>query len=263
MGPRGARNPHFIARGEFGRIGAVRILDLLEAFELPSTWFIPGHTIDTWPDLCERVATAGHEVGYHGYCHEWPTPKRSLEDQRDLFQRSIACIERVSGRSPVGHRMGMPADEYGARYAEMLMEFGFVYDSSMAPHDTQPTYWRSGDVVQTEGPFLYGKEIDLVILPFDWHLDDWVHFTYEGPRGHLGLRPPGEVYEVWAAEFDYLYNRLGSGVFVLTMHPQCIGKGSRMLMLERLIEYMKGHDGVRFRTMADVAEEFRRSHPLA
>jgi len=103
---------------------------------------------------------------------------------------------------------------------------------------------------------------NFVILPFDWHLDDWVHFTYEGPRGHLGLRSPLEVYGVWAAEFEYLYRKLGAGVFVLTMHPQCIGKGSRMLMLERLIEHMKEHDGVRFRTMADVAEDFRSGHPL-
>jgi hypothetical protein len=68
---------------------------------------------------------------------------------------------------------------------------------------------------------------------------------------------------VWAAEFDYLYNKLESGVYVLTMHPQCIGKGSRMLMLERLIEHFKNHDGVRFELMADVAEAFRAEHPLA
>ena len=70
------------------------------------------------------------------------------------------------------------------------------------------------------------------------------------------------MYDIWAAEFDYLYHRVGSGVLVLTMHPQCIGKGSRMLMLERLIEHMKSYDGVRFRTMEDVAAEFRAGTPL-
>ena len=62
---------------------------------------------------------------------------------------------------------------------------------------------------------------------------------------------------IWSAEFDCLYQQVGSGVFVLTMHPQCIGKGSRMLMLERLLNHIKSHDGVRFRTMQDVAAEFR------
>jgi peptidoglycan/xylan/chitin deacetylase (PgdA/CDA1 family) len=49
----------------------------------------------------------------------------------------------------------------------------------------------------------------------------------------------------------YLYDEVGSGVFVLTMHPQCIGRGSRMRMLRRLIEHMQSRDGVVFRTMAD------------
>ena len=64
-------------------------------------------------------------------------------------------------------------------------------------------------------------------------------------------------------EFDYLVNRIGEGVFVLTMHPQCIGKGSRMLMLERLIGHIKEHEQIEFKTLADVADEFRAATPLA
>ena len=77
------------------------------------------------------------------------------------------------------------------------------------------------------------------------------------------LPSPTDVYDVWRAEFDYLYEEVGSGVFVLTMHPQCIGRGSRMLMLRRLIEHIRSHDGVRFRTMADVAAQFRAEQPLS
>ena len=46
------------------------------------------------------------------------------------------------------------------------------------------------------------------------------------------------------------------------MHPQCIGRGSRMLMLRRLIDHIRSRDGVRFRTMADVAAQFRQEQPL-
>jgi peptidoglycan/xylan/chitin deacetylase (PgdA/CDA1 family) len=260
-GPRGTKSPPLIARGEFGNIGAARLVDLLEEHQIPSTWFIPGHTIDTYPDICRRIAAAGHEIGYHGYCHEAPSSKRDEYDELNILERSIACIERISANAPVGHRL--PGGNPGTRWVNMLLEHGFSYDSSMAPHDFEPTYMRLGDIVRTDGPHEFGNEVDLVILPFDWILDDWPYFNYEPQGGRQRLRSPNDVYDVWAAEFDYLYNKLESGVYVLTMHPQCIGKGSRMLMLERLIEHFKNHDGVRFQTMVEVAEAFRTEHPLA
>jgi peptidoglycan/xylan/chitin deacetylase (PgdA/CDA1 family) len=260
-GPRRTKSPPLIARGEFGNIGAARLVDLLEEHQIPSTWFIPGHTIDTYPDICRRIAAAGHEIGYHGYCHEAPSSKRDEYDELNILERSIACIERISANAPVGHRL--PGGNPGTRWVNMLLEHGFSYDSSMAPHDFEPTYMRLGDIVRTDGPHEFGNEVDLVILPFDWILDDWPYFNYEPQGGRQRLRSPNDVYDVWAAEFDYLYNKLESGVYVLTMHPQCIGKGSRMLMLERLIEHFKNHDGVRFQTMVEVAEAFRTEHPLA
>ena len=126
----------------------------------------------------------------------------------------------------------------------------------MAPNDFSPTWCRTGDIAETNGPHQFDSKVDLVQLPFDWSLDDWPYFSSERPYQE-GLRSPTEVYDIWAAEFDYVADKLGEGVFVLTMHPQCIGRGSRMLMLERLIEHMAAHERVRFRPMADVAEEFR------
>ncbi len=257
IGPRGSKSPNLIARGEFAVVGAERLLALLDEHEIPSTWFTPGHTIDTYPDICRQVADAGHEIGYHGYCHEAPSSRRDEADERAILERSIECIERIAGRPPVGQRL--PGGNLGQRWLSLLLEHGFSYDSSMAPNDFQPTWCRMGDVVRTDGPFEFGREVDLVELPFDWNLDDWPHFSHEPRTGVEGLRSPNEVYDIWSAEFDYCHRKVGSGVFVLTMHPQCIGKGSRMLMLERLIEHMKSHEGVRFRTMADVAAEFRAS----
>lgn len=175
--------------------------------------------------------------------------------------RSIECIERISGRSPAGHRL--PGGNLGERWTRLLLENGFSYDSSMAPHDFAPTYHRLGDVPRTDGAYEFGSEVDLVILPFDWNMDDAPYFSYEPDAGRPGLRSPGEVLEIWKDEFDYLYNRIGEGVYILTLHPQTTGKGSRMLMLERLINYIAEHDNVEFRTLADVADDFRSSHPLA
>jgi peptidoglycan/xylan/chitin deacetylase (PgdA/CDA1 family) len=261
IGPRGSRSPNLIARGEFGEVGANRLVDLLAEYRLPSTWFIPGHTIETYPDVCDRVVADGHEVGYHGYCHEAPSSQRAEPDERAILERSIGCIERLTGQPPSGHRV--PGGNVGERWLRLLLEHGFSYDSSMAPNDYGPTYCRVGDVVRTDAAFSFGDPVDLVELPFDWTLDDWPYFTYDAGRHHEGLRSPNEVFDVWCAEFDYLYEEVRSGVFVLTMHPQCIGRGSRMRMLRRLIEHIRSCDDVQFRTMAHVAARFRAAHPLA
>ena len=91
IGPRGSRSPNLIARGEFGEVGAHRLVDLLAELGVPSTWFIPGHTIDTYPDVCARVVAGGHEVGYHGYCHEAPSSSAtSKRNGRSSTSRSPA-----------------------------------------------------------------------------------------------------------------------------------------------------------------------------
>jgi len=260
IGPRHSKSPNLIARGEFGEVGANRLVDLLAEYHVPSTWFIPGHTIDTYPAVCERVVAGGHEVGYHGYCHEPPSSQRDEADERAILDKAIDRIERLTDQAPTGHRV--PGGNVGERWLRLLLEYGFSYDSSMAPNDYGPTYCRVGDVVRTDAAFGFGPTIDLVELPFDWTLDDWPYFTYDAGFHHEGLRSPNDVYDVWSAEFDYLYEEVGSGVFVLTMHPQCIGRGSRMRMLRRLIEHIQSCDGVVFRTMADVAAQFRIDHPL-
>lgn len=105
VGPRRSKSPVLIARGEFGKVGAERILRLLDEQQVPATWFVPGHTIDTYPAICEQIAQAGHEIGYHGYCHEAPSSKRDTNEELAILERAIGCIERVSGKTPVGHRV--------------------------------------------------------------------------------------------------------------------------------------------------------------
>ena len=63
---RGLTTPTPVSRGEFGAVGAQRILDLLAKCRLPATWFIPGVVIGTYPEIRHRIAGAGYEIGHHG-----------------------------------------------------------------------------------------------------------------------------------------------------------------------------------------------------
>jgi peptidoglycan-N-acetylglucosamine deacetylase len=259
IGPMGATSPSMISRGEFGVVGVERILRLLEREQIPATFFVPGHTADTYPDSVRAIVRAGHEVGHHGYLHENPVALESAEREREVLERGLAALDRVAGVRPTGYRS--PAWDNSPHTIELLVAYGFRYESSLMGQDFAPYWCRVGDVIRTDGPYQFGREVDLVELPVSWVLDDFPHFEYVSLRGNVrpGLSAASKVEEIWRDEFDYLYREVAGGVFNLTMHPQVIGRGHRMLMLERLIAHFRRHEDVRFATLATAAEDFRAS----
>ena len=93
----------------------------------------------------------------------------------------------------------------------------------------------------------------LVEIPIQWINDDWPHFGFCSiPALGFGISSPQKVFEVWSEEFAS-YDDVG-GCYVLTMHPFVIGRPSRIRLLDRLIESMKGFEGVWWATLEQVAE---------
>src|SRR5262245_24692835 len=91
---RGMTTPTPLSRGEFGLVGAQRVLALLKAFGLRATWFIPGFTIDSHLRLCETVVADGHEVAHHSWAHMPPAQQSRAEEEADLV-RANAAIARL------------------------------------------------------------------------------------------------------------------------------------------------------------------------
>ena len=101
----GARGPQALSRGEFGaKVGAPRLLELFDQYGIRSTWFVPGHTADTYPELTASVAERGHEIGNHGYLHE---TFDLLDDDgtRAVLRKANDTLERVTGSRPRGFRL--------------------------------------------------------------------------------------------------------------------------------------------------------------
>ncbi|SVD91531.1 uncharacterized protein METZ01_LOCUS444385, partial [marine metagenome] len=161
----GLHTPTPISRGEFGVVGAERMLSLLESCGIKSTWFIPGHTLETYPDMSERVVAAGHEIGHHGWTHMTPVQMSRDEEEAGLV-RANAVIEKISGRPARGYRS--PAWDLSENSIELLLKHGFIYESSMMGHDCSPYYARTGDVISTDQPMLFGAETPLIEMPISW-----------------------------------------------------------------------------------------------
>lgn len=261
----GATSPSMISRGEFGVVGVERILRLLEQQGIPATFFIPGHTADTYPDAVRAIAgcpvgAIGHEIGHHGYLHENPTTF-TRDEERAVLERGLEALDQAVGARPLGYRS--PAWDNSPHTVELLLEAGFQYESSLMGQDFRPSWCRSGDVIQADGPYRFGPEVDLVELPVSWILDDFPHCQYVALKHRLspGLSSASKVEEIWRDEFSFMYRDVGDGVYTLTMHPQVIGRGHRRLMLERLIRFSQERAGVRFATLGQVAAEWRAGHP--
>ena len=253
-GVRRGDSPVKLSHAEFGpRVGAPRILALLAERSIPTTWFVPGHTAETWPDQVAEIVAAGHELASHGWFHE-DFAALSVDEQREVLGRSFEALSAAAGGSaPAGWRA--PYWALGNRTLELVAEAGFRYDSSLMGDDYRLYRVRTGDRHSATEGTRWGPEGELVEVPVYWALDDWPHFE-PSDAGRDGLAAPSKVLEIWLGELHYAYDHAPGGVLTVTMHPECIGRGHRMAMLEQFIDAASALDGVAFERLDAVVARF-------
>lgn len=245
--------PAMLSRGEYGaRVAIPRILSLLREYDTPATFFVPGHTAESFPHAVEAILEAGHEIGHHSYGHEDPSTQTPDEERRG-FERALRVLERYLGHPPLGYRS--PSWDYSDVTLSLLLEHGLLYDSSLFAEDFHSYHPRLGDRVGIEDPLQMGEEVDIWEFPVDFSLDDWPHFTFNFDPLRVGLSAPSKVLEIWAGDFDYMVHHEEHGVFTITMHPQVIARGHRVVMLESLIQHVLDQPAARFVRMGDLAQE--------
>ena len=215
-----------LSRGAYGpKQGVPRILDMLDSHQVKATFFIPGVVAEHYPEVVREIARRGHDIGFHGYLHEEST-KTTYEQEDATMHRSEKIIYDLTGQKIAGHRApGGVIHDYSLR---LFLEHGYIYSSN----------WRDSD-----GPFLHqidGKTVPLVELPKDSIFDDTAYDFYtDAAPERYGLKSPDEMFEIWKEEFDSL--AVEGRMINFVLHPQFVGRASRVQMLSRLIGYMKSH----------------------
>lgn len=266
----GEDSPDDISRGVFaGEVGTPRLLKLFSKLGIQTTWFIPGHSIETFPKETQMIVEAGHEIGIHGYSHENPIAM-TADQEEAILTNSIQLIERFTNKRPTGYVA--PWWEFSNVTNELLLKHGIKYDHSLMHRDFECYYVRVGDKwtkidfskppEHWMKPLERGEETDLIEIPANWYLDDLppMMFIKKSPNSH-GFVNPRDIEQMWRDQFDYVYREYDHAVFPITIHPDVSGRPQVILMLERLVSYITSHPGVQFRTFNDIADDFARRHP--
>ena len=218
-----------LSQGEYGsRVALGRILKLLDENEIPASFFGPAVSFSLAPQMIEMIQAPGrHEIGVHGWIHE-RNATLPREDEERLLRQAVQRMTELIGKRPIGYRA--PSWNFSDNTLDLLMEMGFLYDSSLMADD------RPYESVAT------GEPTGFVELPVDWILDDAPLMNPLGDR----YESPRDVLEVYKDEFDVAYEE--GTMFLLTMHPHYIGHRSRIVVLRELIEHINKKSDVWFGT---------------
>lgn len=243
--PANWKRPGTLSQGTYGgKVGVPKILELLREYALKATFFVPGWTAEKYEGRLQAMLRDKHEIGHHGYLHEWIDPDFP-EQEREAIEKGLAALKRTVGVQPSGYRS--PAGETSENLVALLAEYNFAYDSSLQD-DIQPYQLR-----------LAGGVAGPMELPWHWSLDDapYMLFSLKNPRP---IMTNSHVLEIWREEFQEIY-RCG-GLFNLVCHPQVIGRPSRIALLREFIDFTMRFPRVWYATGREVAHAWIKSNAI-
>ena len=225
---------------EYGsRVGVWRIMDLLDEFNIKSTFFCCALAVERNPLVGRAIVERGHEVFGHGY--RWEEYfNMSREAEREAIRRTVESLERTTGERPLGWYV-----RYGPSIntRELVVEEGgFVYDS-MAYNDDIPYYMR-----------VNGRK--WLVVPYSLEVNDTRFW-----RG--GMNSPGDFFETLKNTFDTLYmeGEENPKMMSVGLHCRIVGRPSRIVALRQFLEYARGFPGVWFARRIDIARWWMQRYP--
>ena len=114
----GDSSPSKLSQGQYGnRVAMPRILAMLARHGIPATFFVPAVVAMLYPEEQREVVGAGHEIGIHGWIHEF-NGKLPPADERRPADACRRCPGEDRRRAPgwrayavVGLQSAHPRDQ--------------------------------------------------------------------------------------------------------------------------------------------------------
>ena len=253
------------------KVGVPRLLAVFRKHNISDkvSWFIPGHSMETFPEETQLIVDSGAEIGLHGYSHEGAyamTP----DQEEQVLTKCIKLATDLTGRPPAGYRA--PLYQIRESTVKLLQAKNFLYDTSMNAHDSKPyllpdpfpsdpplapDYTKHANtwMVPTPLPAEPERGSDaakraLVEVPASWYTEDMTPLGfYPYAANSHGYVSVDVIEKMWWDRFDWLWehecftstsdvtpivNPFGS-IFPLIWHPESAGRAHVVGMIDRFI----------------------------
>lgn len=258
------------------KVGVPRLVRMLRKLNLANrcTWFIPGHSAESFPDEVTEVVKTGCEIGLHGYAHEGAY-QLSPEQERDILVKCIEIATKLTGEKPIGYRA--PLYQVRESTLDLLEEFNFEYDASLTDHDCHPFFaprrppLKPIDYSLPASSWMHpvpqprpDEEPDrrpLVCIPCNWYMEDMTPMQYL-PHVHNshGYTDTRVIENLWRDRFLWIRENEEEPVFPVLMHPDTSGMAHVIGMMERFLGWLRGWQAtgeVEFLQSGEVARWWR------
>ena len=258
MGTFDQTSPSYLSRGEYcAEVGVPRVQEVLNRHGIPVNWFVPTHTMLTFPEVFATILSREQdEIAAHGCWHE-PIPRLESDQEVRLMAQMFNDFRRLVGRAPRGYRS--PAWDFSPQTLAILEDNGVEWDSSLMGRDFQPYHPRPVTVGWESGN-RWGEPSPVLEFPVSWYLDDFPAVEFV-PGAQPGLGSAEEFFTRVRETFDYAYENVSGGILTVTFHPQVVGRPHMITRLDRLIAHMADHAGVYFTTLSDAYDTWKFEDP--
>ncbi|KAJ5991857.1 hypothetical protein N7451_007581 [Penicillium sp. IBT 35674x] len=234
-------------------VGVPRLLRMLKRLNIADrcTWFIPGHSAESFPAEVKQVVDSGCEIGLHGYAHEGAY-QLTPEQERDVLMRCMDIAHTLTGKKPVGYRA--PLYQLRESTLDLLEEFGFEYDASLTDNDCHPFFAPRRPPIKpidfskpasswmhpVQEPVSPPDRRPLVCVPCNYYMEDMTPMQFlphtANSQGYVDVRV---IEHMWRDRFLWIRDNEEEPVFPVLMHPDTSGMAHIIGMLERMLRWLK------------------------
>jgi allantoinase len=196
-----------------GRAGVWRLLKILEANQIPSTFVANARALELNPAAAAQIVKSGHEIAAHSYAQDDLLAFLGPEEEKEIIRRCVKIISDISGERPKGWLSPVLAST--ERTETILADEGFLW---------------YGDYNHVDLPFVVpvGQK-SIVALPHTDFAD------------HRVLRQnPRDWFDVYKDTFDYLYANEPTSYLNITVHCHFGGRPLIAAHVDKILKYIRG-----------------------
>lgn len=221
---------NFAWRDYGNRVGAWRMIELLDELRLPATVLLNTAMYDYAPALVAAHRERGDEIAGHGRTNSERQSAMAETAERKLIEDCTATILRHEGRAPRGWLSPWIAESHAT--PDLLAEAGYAYSLNWCADDA-PVWKRT-------------RAGRLLAIPYPQEVNDIPSI--------VGRKDGAAQFaEMIVDDFDERLHQTRDGlpqVMGIALHPYLVGQPYRLRQLRRALMHLAAHRDVVWMTTA-------------